>query len=438
MYNIPYTVNTETITLESILSSHSKYLSFKKQLRQHHILFLDQLTIYDNSCLLDWKHISPRIHKIPKGRKPLWFITLEDITTNHSYYRTLHNYYQLPKINHFSYTTGYFSKHSKPWLITTLQDQIIIGKARRQPTPSGQILITHWHCNIELHATQLYPTPSITTKLCTGCNLNSNLITSKCTTFIPINLATKFFGNFNTQNRQLNLNANYLDLLYSIAIRHPTQIPNTTNIYIPASLIPPVFDNSDLTDTLQSIANLNYNKPELHFYTDGSVIQAGTSQCSIGIGWVLVQNNNILYTFQAQTKFWPCSFKAEITAILSAIITAPRNYIVHIYTDSQSAISKYNSTNLTSLKLSFINTPYHSLWYTLINFINSYNIQLIFHKVAVHQDNKFNNLADNLACNHFNLPYLLFNPQNYYNPNYTLQLDNYPIELPIRRCIRTI
>jgi hypothetical protein len=218
MYNIPYTVDTGTITLESILSSHSKYPSFKKQLRQHHILFLDQLTTYDNSCLLDWKHISPRIHKVPKGRKPLWFTTLEDITTNHSYYRTLYNHYQLPKINHFSYTTGHFSKSSKPWLITTLQDQIIIGKARRQPTSSGQILITHWHSNIELHATQLYPTPLITTTLCTGCNLNSNLITSKCTTFIPINLATKFFGKFNTQNRQLNLNANYLDLLYSIAI----------------------------------------------------------------------------------------------------------------------------------------------------------------------------------------------------------------------------
>jgi hypothetical protein len=86
MYNIPYTINTETITLESILSSHSKYLTFKKQLHQHYILFLDQLTTYDNSCLLDWKHISPRIHKVPKGRKPLWFTTLEDITINHSYY----------------------------------------------------------------------------------------------------------------------------------------------------------------------------------------------------------------------------------------------------------------------------------------------------------------------------------------------------------------
>ena len=273
---------------------------------------------------------------------------------------------------------------------------------------------------------------------CTGCNLNSNLITQKCTIFIPINLATKFFGKVNLQNNQLNLNANYLDLLYSIAIRHPSQIPDSTNISIPTTLIPPIFSSYTLTDTLQSIADYNYNQSELHFYTDGSVIQFGTSQCSMGIGWALIEHNNIIHTFQAQTKFWPCSFKAELIAILSAIITVPRNCMVHIYTDSQSVISKYNNLNLISLSLSFINTPYHSLWYTFINFIKSYNIQLTFHKVTAHQDNEFNNLADRLARNHHNLPYLIFNTQNYYNHNYTLQLDNYPIELPIRRCIRTI
>jgi len=264
------------------------------------------------------------------------------------------------------------------------------------------------------------------------------LIAFKCIIFISINFATKFFRKFNTQNKQLNLNANYLDLLYSIAIRHPIQAPISNNIYISTTLIPSVFETGSTTNTLQLIANSNYNQSELHFYTDGSVIQIGTSQCSMGIGWALVQDNNIVHTFQAQTKFWPCSFKAEITAILSALITAPRNCNVHIYTDSQSAISKYNNTNLTLLKLSFINTPYHSLWYTLINFINSYNIQLTFHKVVAHQDNEFNNLADRLARNHFNLPYLIFNSQNIYNPNYTLQLDNYPVELPIRYSIRTI
>ena len=151
----------------------------------------------------------------------------------------------------------------------------------------------------------------------------------------------------------------------------------------------------------------------------------------MGIGWALIEHNNIIHTFQAQTKFWPCSFKAELIAILSAIITVPRNCIVHIYTDSQSVISKYNNLNLISLSLSFVNTPYYSFWYIFINFIKLYNIQLTFYKVTAHQDNEFNNLADCFAHNYHNLSYLIFNTQNYYNHNYTLQLDNYPIELPI-------
>ena len=85
---------------------------------------------------------------------------------------------------------------------------------------------------------------------CTGCNLNSNLMTQKCTILIPINLATKFVVKFNLQNNQLNFNANYLDLLYSIAIRHPSQIPNSINILIPTTLILFIFSSCILTDTL--------------------------------------------------------------------------------------------------------------------------------------------------------------------------------------------
>jgi len=53
LYNISHTIQEGSILLESLLSSHSKYLIFKKQLRYHCILYLDQLTTFDNSCLLD-------------------------------------------------------------------------------------------------------------------------------------------------------------------------------------------------------------------------------------------------------------------------------------------------------------------------------------------------------------------------------------------------
>jgi len=158
----------------------------------------------------------------------------------------------------------------------------------------------------------------------------------------------------------------------------------------------------------------------------------------MGVGWVQVDNSVTTHSFQAQVKLWPCSFKAEILAILSAIITAPRNCSVHIFTDSQSVISKYHSICSSVSKLSHTHTPYFSIWQTLINFINSYNIQLTFHKVTAHHDDPFNNLADQLARSHQILPFLTFLTNNPYNLAYTPFIDQFPIEIPIRRSIRTI
>jgi hypothetical protein len=45
----PKTINNSCTPLESILSKHPKYKTFKQQLRHNHILYLEQLTI--TSCL---------------------------------------------------------------------------------------------------------------------------------------------------------------------------------------------------------------------------------------------------------------------------------------------------------------------------------------------------------------------------------------------------
>jgi ribonuclease HI len=357
---------------------------------------------------------------------------------NHHRNRTFHEQYKLPDINYFSFSTGHFSLKSKPWLITTIEDQIIVGKARRRITPTGLVLITHWQCSFFPQFTKLYPTQPINFSICSGCSYNSNLISNRCTIFIPINLASRFFCTYNSQEKTIKPYTNHLDLIYSIAIRHPLHIPPTPSISYNSASIPPIFEPGSLTNTLQTIANSNIQLSEITFYTDGSVRDFGTQDCSMGIGWVQIHQNNILHEFQAQIKYWPCSFKAELFAILSAISTAPRSCIIHIFTDSQSVISKFNSLQNSPCSLSFTHTPYSMLWYTLINLTQSYNHQIIFHKVTAHQEDRFNNHADQLARCHLTSDFLIFKPYNIYNPNYSLQLYQYPLELPTRRTIRTI
>ena len=157
------------------------------------------------------------------------FNLLEDKILSHSYERTLYSYLELSQSNYYSYTTGHpSSKNAKPWLITILNNQIIIGKARRKPTASDYTLITHWQCSFGIHATQLYPIQTMLTSPCTNCSRNSNIITNKYTILVP----TKFFGRINPSDKSINLNANYLDLIYSLAIRNPIHIPPTPNITI--------------------------------------------------------------------------------------------------------------------------------------------------------------------------------------------------------------
>ena len=76
-------------------------------------------------CLLDWKHISPSLNKLPKGRIPTWFSVLEETAISHSYHRKLYDKFNFPETNYFSYTTGHFSHKPKPWLITILNEQIL-------------------------------------------------------------------------------------------------------------------------------------------------------------------------------------------------------------------------------------------------------------------------------------------------------------------------
>ena len=110
---------------------HPKYIIFKRQIRHQQIMYLEQLCSSENNILLEWKHLSPRLLHLIKGRKPLWFTFLEDTILSHSYYRTILPQYQPPGSNPFAFHTVHFNKKSKPWLLTYNNNEIIIGKIRK-------------------------------------------------------------------------------------------------------------------------------------------------------------------------------------------------------------------------------------------------------------------------------------------------------------------
>ena len=434
----PKIINDSNTPLENILSNHPKYNTFKQQLRHKNILYLEQLCSADNNTLLDWSHLSPRLLHIPKGKKPLWFTYLENSILNNNTHRTIFPHLQPTGINPFAYQTNVFSKNDKPWVLTYLNNNIIIGQVRKTLSQSNKISITHWQHNIDTSTPYYYPLPPISCTPCQGCNLNSHRITSCCTLEVSTILSTHFLGR-KKANKQLNLNANYIDLIRSTDIKHPSYIPPLPTINIIDSIISNIFHESEASKKLTHIALSNSTQHQFTFYTDGSVKQIGTVHCSMGIGWVQVYNSHAIQSFSAQISNWPSSYKAELIAVISAISTLPRNSLVEIFTDSQSIISKFNKLqSLSSHSSKLFKFNAWPIWHTLLNILKSFNIQLTFYKVQAHSNDLFNNFADLLANNHSTSPTLEFNYTNLYNPYSILFWNNTYIESPTRFFIKTI
>ena len=436
----PQTIQDANLSIESILSKNINYRVFKQQLRKKHILYIEQLSSADNEHLLEWQHISPRLLHIPKGKKPRWFSILENTILDNPEYRTILPQFRPPGTNPFAYQSATISKKLKPWILTYQQDKIIIGQIRKRLKQTNSLSITHWQHDINIQHHLLYPLPSIICTPCPGCNLNSNRLPNYCTIEVSNTLSTQFLGR-KTCNKQLKLNANYIDLLYSTAIKHPITLPPLPNIDIVDSLAYSLFQNNEACQQLIQLTQNNYNRQIFTFYTDRSVSEIGTSNCSMGVGWIQILKNQVINSFSARITDWPSSYKAELIAVLSAISTLPHNSKVDIFTDSQSIITKYKKLLHTPTESTkYFKLNYWPIWHSILNATKAFNIQLTFHKVPAHADNQFNNMADLLAKKHQqpDTHTLQFSHTNIYNPNFVIQWHKHYVEKPTRQFIKTI
>src|ERR1044071_7120413 len=103
--------------------------------------------------------------------------------------------------------------------------------------------------------------------------------------------------------------------------------------------------------------------------------------------WVLVdQNNNnlVLEEFSAKNFGWPSSTKAEIVAVLSAILTVIPDSKVLIYTDSNNVVSQYNQFKSELSNRRKLKIVGNISWETIILLVKKYRIDLQFNKVKAY------------------------------------------------------
>ncbi|GBC11459.1 RNA-directed DNA polymerase from mobile element jockey-like [Rhizophagus irregularis DAOM 181602=DAOM 197198] len=158
--------------------------------------------------------------------------------------------------------------------------------------------------------------------------------------------------------------------------------------------------------SLAFAASLLATPPDNHycFYTDGSLINLGTPDISMGWSWVQVLDGTGFFQSIAAYAYgiihnWPSSTRAEIAAIHAALTVTPPSSKVTIYIDSQSAIDGLRlcaSSSYSNSRLYYKTTNFE-FWALIEHLISSKSLSVTAVKVKGHSGNFYNDYADSLA-----------------------------------------
>ncbi|GBB83920.1 hypothetical protein RclHR1_10590002 [Rhizophagus clarus] len=141
-----------------------------------------------------------------------------------------------------------------------------------------------------------------------------------------------------------------------------------------------------------------------HFYTDGSLINLGLPDISIGWSWVQIIHDagylNSVATYAHGTiRHWPSSTRAEVAAIFAALSVSPVDSTISIYTDLQAAVDGLRlcaSSSYTNSRLYYKTTNFE-LWASIECSIRAKRLTVFPVKVKGHAGNYWNEFANSLA-----------------------------------------
>ena len=138
-----------------------------------------------------------------------------------------------------------------------------------------------------------------------------------------------------TQMRFHKANNNELnDTTLQTFITERNLLEDTNTVINTSHYIGAYFDYNKCVDALVKLGRTFKEYKVLDYYTDGSLQNANTLEAKMGIGWVAINDQNVIGTFSAQIRNWPSSTRCEIVALLSALCTAPIGSTITIHIDS--------------------------------------------------------------------------------------------------------
>ncbi|PKB93736.1 hypothetical protein RhiirA5_440450, partial [Rhizophagus irregularis] len=152
--------------------------------------------------------------------------------------------------------------------------------------------------------------------------------------------------------------------------------------------------------TLAPFDNNNYYIFE--FYTDGSLIDLGTEQCSISCAFAQISDLFDIphVEFYSTIDKWPSAYRGELLAVLLALSVVPKNSKVRINTDSLNVITQFEKlkkSRFSQTSREYFKANNNFLWDVLCRIILTLNLHVKMFKVVAHGDDMGNNYVDNLV-----------------------------------------
>ncbi|GBB93697.1 hypothetical protein RclHR1_22150002 [Rhizophagus clarus] len=356
-----------------------------KVLRRRHLYYLSQLITPTGSHLVSWAayqtaYIAQLADKRGRSLPHKWYLDIHANTTIPDSHDRLYDCYvcspsAAPGISLVPSVTT--NQKNRRWLVT-LDGQAapLFGKQLTVQPKKDTCIVVHWASNCLSS-----PGDVIRLRPCPGCDAR-----------VPFPVSNKYTA---------------------VA----PQCTFTVVSYYNRLSIPPDLSSSPFAvDDASPDSPLSRDSPGLplpvllppgshyRYYTNGSLINLGSPDVSMGWSWVQIildagYLNSVATYVHGTIRNWPSSTRAEAATLYAALCVTPEDSVVSIYTDSQAAIDGLRScasSTFTNSRFYYKITNFE-LWAAIECCIHAKCLSVLPVKVKGHDGDYWNNFADSLA-----------------------------------------
>ena len=380
---------------------HTTFIKAHKVLSAQILFFINQLLDTTGRIALTWQELKLIKNMSSKGRKAKWFANLENKILENEEDRLVKQSLQTPYPNElaFAFRLDQISndKRRKEWIIFLAKDnQKTLGQIAQK---NGNQVTVEWcdannafRRNLESEGVSQssQDTSARDRKFCSCVNQSRILgVVPK----IVIERKNSFPSLFSS-------------LLAESSAKVQKPGKNETRITQEIRLEERAIElikSQNFSKGLQESLIKQYNQIKVmqnrfQVYTDGSLAEScGSKIMGASWIWVDIESNTSIVKGKLKCIGWPSSTKAELVAIWMALLVAPPNLDVEIYTDSAAAIASLGKKIQLDSTHKWIKEKNYSLVTKILDLAKSKQLMFSFVKVKGHSGNKWNEVADKLA-----------------------------------------